>query len=213
MSQRERELYPTTAAYLLNQVLLPLKLMVPQPLVGKISLLTTNKAIRDGLVLSEISGRLLDIGCGENELVRAYRQFGGHGIGIDVYPWPGVDRVVENSGKLPFEDGSFDTITFVACINHIPNRREALHDACRVLTDNGRLVITNLAPTVSRIWHFFAFWDKDQHERGMKEGEVWGFTTAELIEMLSEAGFEVLEMARFSWGLNQLLLCAKKRWV
>jgi ubiquinone/menaquinone biosynthesis C-methylase UbiE len=34
-----------------------------------------------------------------------------------------VDYVVENSAKLPFDDASFDTVTIIAALNHIPNRK------------------------------------------------------------------------------------------
>ncbi len=46
---------------------------------------------RIAAVLPFLSGRVLDVGCGTNELLRAYR---GEGIGVDVYPWDGVDLVV-----------------------------------------------------------------------------------------------------------------------
>src|SRR5262249_54791920 len=124
----ERELYTSYFAYALNQALLPLKLLVPQPLVSKLPFLTTNREIRAGVVLRMVRGRLLDVGCGTNDLVRKYREFRGDGIGVDVYPWPNVDLVVEDTAKLPFPDNAFDTITFVACINHIPNRLEVLRE-------------------------------------------------------------------------------------
>jgi hypothetical protein len=68
--------------------------------------------------------------------------------------------------------------------------------------------LTNLRPFVSRLWHAWAFWDKDQHERGMKDGETWGFTPGELSELLSRCGWRVVERRSFSWGLNELWLCA-----
>lgn len=73
----------------------------------------------------------------------------------------------------------------MASLNHIPNREAVLREAHRLLSRGGRLVVTNLTPRLSRIWHFGAFWDKDQHERGMEEGEVWGFTHEELVELLA----------------------------
>ena len=141
MSRSERMLYSSFFSYALNQALLPLKLLIPQPVISRVPLLTTNHQIRTGMVRATVSGRLLDIGCGENQLVREIRAAGGSGIGVDVYPWPNVDQVVENTAVLPFPDRSFDTITFVACINHIPNRAEVLLEARRLLwnTNNRRM--------------------------------------------------------------------------
>jgi hypothetical protein len=45
-------------------------------------------------VLPHIHGRLLDIGCGTNDLVKSYK---GEGVGIDVYQWGDVDLVVDDS--------------------------------------------------------------------------------------------------------------------
>jgi SAM-dependent methyltransferase len=204
MSSGERDLYGSFFSFALNQALLPVKLMVPQPLISKLPLLTTNHQIRTGLVRRAVRGHLLDIGCGENHLVQQYRGAGGRGIGVDVYPWPNVDQVVEDTAKLPFADGTFDTITFVACINHIPNRTEVLREARRLLTARGRVVMTNLTPRLSRLWHRWAFWDEDQHERGMKPGEVYGFTHEELMDLLEGAGYRLVERRPFSWHLNCL---------
>jgi SAM-dependent methyltransferase len=204
MSSYERNLYNSYLTFALNQALLPVKLLVPQPIISKLPILKTNHQIRTGLVLQAVHGRLLDIGCGENYLVQQYRSAGADGLGVDVYPWPNVDRIVEDTAKLPFEDGSFDTITFVACINHIPNRVDVLREARRVLAPGGKVVLTNLTPTLSRLWHRWAFWDDDQHERGMKPGEVYGFTHEDLVALLSEAGYRLVERRPFSWHLNCL---------
>ena len=206
----QRTVYRSAAAYWLNAVVFPLKMVVPQPIIARIPGLTTNTDIRTGLVLDQARGRLLDVGCGPNLLVKAFRAKGGDGVGVDVYPWEGVDQLVEDTSRLPFEERSFDTITFVACLNHIPNRREALTEAVRLLRPGGRIVITNLRPLVSRVWHWFAFWDQDQKERGMREGEVWGFTRGQMIGMVNGAGLQVTRFFSFSWGLNQLYVCGRK---
>ena len=137
--------------YALNQALLPVKLLVPQPIVQKVPFLTTNEEIRISIVLSMASGRLLDIGCGTNELVKRYRERGGDGIGVDVHPWEGADMILENAAKLPFPDQNFDTITLIACINHIPNLIDVLREAKRLLQKRGRIIVTNLTPGFSRL--------------------------------------------------------------
>ena len=206
MSSIERPLYSSFPVYALNQVLLPFKLLVPQPLIRRIPLLKTNADIRTGLVLNAVRGKLLDVGCGTNRLVAQYRHDGGDGVGVDVYPWDGVDLIVDDTSRLPYPDASFDTISFVACINHIPNRIEVLREARRLLKPGGQVVMTNLTPRLSRLWHAWAFWDADQHERGMAEGEVWGFTHGQLLGLAATAGFELAARRPFSWGLNSLYI-------
>ena len=150
-------------------------------------------------VLPHVSGRLLDVGCGSNMLVRRY----ANGVGIDVYPWPGADVIVPDTATLQWESGSFDTITIVAALNHIPNRAAVLDECRRLLRPGGHVVITMLTPRTSRIWHWLrAPWDSDQRDRGMQPGEVYGFTTQQLLDLFKRAGFTLLSSRRFMLGLN-----------
>jgi len=118
--------------------------------------------------LSHVRGYCLDIGCGNNRLINIYRASGGKGIGIDVYPWEGVDMVLQDTRKLPFKADTFDTVTFVASLNHIPYREEVLKEVKRVLKRESLSLITTLSPLISFIWHKYTFWDRDQHKRGMQ---------------------------------------------
>jgi ubiquinone/menaquinone biosynthesis C-methylase UbiE len=155
-----------------------------------------------------ISGRLLDIGCGMNHLVRKYK----NGIGIDVYDWGDVDTVVENSAQLPFKDSEFDTVTIIAALNHIPNRKDVLWECSRVLNDNGRLIITMIPPLISAIWHKIRKpWDIDQKERGMEEDEVFGFTSKELLRIVNGNGFETVLQKRFMAGINSVYVFKKDK--
>lgn len=158
-------------------------------------------------VLPHIRGQLLDIGCGTNQLVKAYR---GKGIGVDVHQWGEVDLVVEDTAKLPFDDRTFDTVTIVASLNHIPNRAEVLVEANRILKDDGRIIITMIPPGVSRLWHFLRRpWDADQRERGMKKGETYGMTPGEVRSCLMAAGFKVLSTETFMLSINRLTVATK----
>lgn len=162
---------------------------------------------RIAAVLPHVRGRLLDIGCGTNELVKAYS---ADGVGVDVYPWQGVDQVVDDAADLPFDDASFDSGTVVAALNHIPNREQVLHEIWRVLKIDGRIIITMISPTISRIWHFLRQpWDVDQKERGMVEGEVYGLTGKDVRRLLTEAGFEMERESRFMLGLNRVTVARK----
>jgi SAM-dependent methyltransferase len=152
-------------------------------------------------VLPHIHGRLLDLGCGSNDLVRLY----SNGVGVDVHPWPGADVIVDDSASLAWEAHSFDTITIVAALNHMPNRKAVLQECRRVLRPSGQVVVTMLTPRISRLWHWIRSpWDADQRQRGMKPGEVYGFTQREVIELFASYGFALRSRQRFMLGLNRL---------
>lgn len=156
---------------------------------------------RNRLTAGMVRGRLLDIGCGDNALVKMV----GKGTGVDVHAWPGVDMVIEDAAKLPFPDDSFDTITFVASLNHIPNREDALREASRVMAPNGQILLTMIGPAISRIWHhLIRKHDADQSERGMNAGEVWGLTRSQIASLAEAMDLSVTKVIPFELGLNHL---------
>jgi len=157
-------------------------------------------------VLPLVRGRLLDIGCGRNRLVRAY----GNGVGVDVHDWGDVDFLVSDSAHLPFPDAAFETITIIAALNHMANRLEVLRECGRLMTSDGWLIISMLSPATSWVWHRLRSpWDVDQKERGMKGGEAYGFSKNELCAMAEGAGFGFLRQTRFMLGFNSLYVFRK----
>lgn len=171
--------------------------------------------VRVRRVLPHLRGRLLDIGCGSNRLVRAYRERVGASaaeasLGVDVHPWPGVDELVEDAGDLPFPDASFDTVTIIATLNHIPYRERALREVRRLLPPGGRLVVTMIPPGISRLWHALRGpWDADQSERGMTEGEVYGLTRARVRRLIESAGLTIVHEESFMLGVNRLTVAMR----
>jgi len=55
-------------------------------------------------------------------------------------------RVVDADKQLPFADASFDAVTCIDAINHLPERLRVLTDWARLLRPGGRLLFTD--PTV-----------------------------------------------------------------
>jgi SAM-dependent methyltransferase len=161
---------------------------------------TTLEAERLNHVLPEIRGRLLDIGAGANTLVKTY----GHGTGVDVFDWGGGALVVTDTAQLPFPDRSFDTIAFVACLNHIPNRREVLHEAKRLLAPGGRVVMTMINPILGGVGHAIWWYSEDKHRGGMLPGEVGGLWTRDIVAMCEAAGLRLEKHRRFVYGMNHL---------
>jgi hypothetical protein len=55
----------------------------------------------------------------------------------------------------------------------------------------------------------YAFWDKDQHQRGMREGEVFGLKDSEVEALTTKSGFLPQMKRYFSWNLNTIYLYRK----
>lgn len=154
-----------------------------------------------------ITGSLLDVGAGRNRLVREY----GSGVGVDVHDFGGEALLLPNTRRLPFADASFDTVTFVACLNHIPERREALSESWRVLREGGRVVVTMIDPILSGIGHRLWWYSEDRHRGGMRSGEVYGMWPSAVRRLLREAAFELIAEERFLYGLNRLYIGGKTK--
>ncbi|MEW5858703.1 MAG: class I SAM-dependent methyltransferase [Cyanobacteriota bacterium] len=163
---------------------------------------TTLEEERLNAVLPYIQEQLLDIGAGANNLVKRY----GKGIGVDIHDWGGGALVVEDTSQLPFEDETFDTVTFIACLNHIPYRQAALSEARRLLKRDGKLIITMINPFLGNIGHAIWWYGEDRHRGGMEEGEVGGLWKQEIVKICEAEGFRLQLHRRFVYGMNNLYL-------
>ena len=168
---------------------------------------------RVATALGRCRGWLLDIGCGTNDLARAYRARQGSAIGVDVHPWPGADVVCDTT-RLPFPDRHFDTVVMLACLNHVPRskRSKVLQEASRVLKDDGQLLITMINPVVGVVVHAIRRrYDLDQLERGIGEEETKGLWDKEVKELLAESRLRLAETIPFVFGLNRLYIADNHR--
>lgn len=182
-----------------------IRILFSHKTVSKLGL-TSLKQERINIVLKYCKGKILDIGCGEgNELIRRYQ---GKGVGVDVYPWEGVNKVCDTT-NLPFDNESFDTITLLATLNHIPEREEVLKECYRVLRKDGKILITMINPILGFVRHKLSWWDKDQYERGMVKGEVYGLWERDIGKILKKANFIYEGKIRFIFGLNKLYIGKK----
>lgn len=152
--------------------------------------------------LKVVHGRLLDIGCGANNFVRSY----GNGVGVDVAAWEGCDLVVENVANLPYKKAVFDTVSFLACLNHIPNREAAAREAYRVTRKNGTVIVTMITPRLGSFIHWLRFRnDPDHQERHIDHShELMGMSPKHVTNILTAAGYTNIKRRRFVFGLNSI---------
>lgn len=201
---------PSFLLRLYNFLFFPLRAVLPNEtyFLRKLGL-TSLKEERIQQALFLANGRLLDVGCGNNELIKRYRTLGFSGTGIDIYLRKGVD-VICDSERFVFKDEQFDTISFIASLNHCPNRKRAIQEARRVLKPNGRIIITMINPFIGFLCHKLAIKDFDQIERGMRKEEKYGLTTIYILKIFNTLGFALENHKTFVYGLNHLFVFKKK---
>lgn len=169
-------------------------------------------------VAKEVKGYCLDVGCGSrNIFVKHF--LSGRGEGIDIYPYEGLTKkqIVQDLSKFPFESNSFDSLTFIANINHIPKplRDKELSEAYRCLKKNGNIIVTMGHPLAELLVHFLVFlysWIFGQKgmdiQRGMTKDEEYYLTDKEILKLLKRASFKKIYKKKITtqWGLNQLFV-------
>jgi SAM-dependent methyltransferase len=176
--------------------------------------LTSLRAERYAAVLPQLKGRVLDVGAGDNALIRLYRKTknndaaASESVGVDVVDWGGDTLKIASSDSLPFEAGSFDTVAFVACLNHIPERIGALKEAHRVLKPGGLVVATMIGRLIGDVGHAIWWYSEDKH-RDVAESEVMGINSAEMLRLFNLAGFTQVSIKRFVYGMNYLYLATR----
>ena len=145
----------------------------------------------------EITGcAVLDVGCGDGTLTRAFRHNGAARVaGCDTDPrmiaragaqaarmGADITYAVARTEQLPFRDESFDLVTIVTVLAFVDEPDLALREIARVLKPGGRLVIGDLGKwslwALSRrvrAWLGAAIW---RAARFRSAGELRGLTRA-----------------------------------
>ena len=149
-------------------------------------------AWRTRAVLPMVQGKLVDLSCGDNRMVKRY----GGGTGVDITDHGPADVVLGDYRRLPFPDASVDTVTVVASLNYFEYPVQELKEIRRVLSPTGRLIITLTNEQALRWWHAFRRSQRSRHS--VSHGQLKNY--------LREAGFEVLSEKPFMLFLNRVYL-------
>jgi SAM-dependent methyltransferase len=97
---------------------------------------------------SDLSGRILDDGCGLGTYLEAFGPFSSHRFGLEVeieravQALPRAEGIVQARGELlPFSDESFDLVLSNEVLEHVGDDRQALAEMVRVTRPGGRLLL------------------------------------------------------------------------
>ncbi|MBI3671569.1 class I SAM-dependent methyltransferase [Candidatus Azambacteria bacterium] len=194
---------------------------------------------------------VLDFGCGNGRLLNLFAGKNVSYIGIDASDGlinaakkkfsgnlpegiNGVEFLKVDSLKLPFKDGSFDSVYSIAALHHIPTekmRLELLSEFQRTLKPEGKMVLTNwnlwqknyrnliLKYAIKKFFgqsgmdlkDVIVPW-KDQKGVVMAERYYHAFTKSELKRIVKRSGSDILEIGYFGGKNNNanIYIIAKK---
>jgi len=154
--------------------------------------------------------RVLDIGCHHGEFFEMLGDRIGPSVGLDPNaPERATSRYelrrLAFRDKLPFPDASFDVVSMLALIEHVPNRPELIRECRRVVADGGRVIVTVPRPAVDGIVLALV---RLRLAHGMSIEEHTGFDPEQLPVEFEEAGFRLVCRRRFQLGLNNVMVFA-----
>lgn len=133
--------------------------------------------------------RVLEVGCGSGGLLRLLVQAGAAAVGIDTSEL-GLQLAherndcrnlarIDESGRLPFRDASFDAIVAQHLFEHVGDAQSTLTEWRRVLRPGGRIAIATPNVRYPDPSHFA----DDDHDHV--------FSPTELSDAVKQAGFNV----------------------
>ena len=107
--------------------------------------------------------RLLDVGCGAGEMAKRIQlELGADVVAldssqrmVDLTRERGVEAVLGDIQRLPFEDGEFDCVVAGWVLYHVVDREQSIAECARVLRPGGRFVAPTLDDdNLSDLWEF-----------------------------------------------------------
>lgn len=148
--------------------------------------------------------RVLDICCGQGYLGQALLESGAETTFCDVSR-PQLDALCARLGRrvrtveadlvrLPFEDGEFDLVIGNSFLHHIQDVPAAVAEVHRVLDGGGRFIMLHEPSARANFWETFpvSLLRDTTYRSGFTD--IWQFEAERLAKVLSECGFESVQV-------------------
>lgn len=168
----------------------------------------------EGISRFKNCGRLLDVGCATGDFLKCAQEAGYECVGIEPHRKAcslarsryGFEVFSADFLNFVVADESFDIVTMIHVLEHVPDPAGALGKAWRILKHGGVLAIE--VPCLTAIWFGLL---RSRHPI-FKGSHITFFSKQTLLKSLTRAGFRVLE-ARYcgrTMSLGHLLgwLCS-----
>jgi len=149
----------------------------------------------------------LDFGCGPGTLIHLLRP-GISAVGVDIAApqlsyaekhYAGLDKqfIRVESSELPFEGGTFDSVSCVEVIEHLELdlTREILTEFIRVLKPGGKLIVTT--PNYGSLWPLIEAAVNRLSKVSYEEQHITKFDRVALYALLKDVGFSQIDVTSF----------------
>lgn len=155
-------------------------------------------------------GAILDLGCGDNRMLDAWRNPRRQVWGVDFHKHPALAdpadfHLLETDGTIPFDDGSFDLIVSRWVLEHVVSPDRFLAEVARVMRPGGMFVSLTVnakhyVSWLARLFHIAPHsWTQALIHRVLGRAHEDTFTTyyrlnsrGRMDRAARQAGFEVI---------------------
>jgi 2-polyprenyl-3-methyl-5-hydroxy-6-metoxy-1,4-benzoquinol methylase len=158
--------------------------------------------------------QLLDIGCGTGANLPMLREIvttDGHVTALDFSPLAlqfarthpasnGVTLLQGDAQRLPFEDATFDVVTMLDVLEHVPDDERTLQEVWRVLRPGGSLVFS--VPAYKQLW--------SEHDVALHHFRRYEFHA--LRKLLRDNQFKTVRLS-FAMSLMPPLAWLSRKWL
>ncbi len=133
-----------------------------------------------------LKGKVADLGCSAGSLHGMLKERKPDAIGVDVSGR--ADIICDLNARVPFNNGSVDTLIAAELIEHLENPLRFLKECRRVLKRNGRLILTT--PNTDSLLAFYAGATGSYNKE-----HLFLFNRGSMSLLLKKAGFEKYEIS------------------
>ena len=160
------------------------------------------------------SCRLLDVGCGWNaRFLKTVEPFIECGVGIDGKAPEIQDGKIKTQRavfdeSLPFESGSFDVVTMLAVLEHLAHSEKIINEIDRVLTPNGRLVLTVPSRAAKPVLEFLAYQLKVVSSEEIRDHKRY-YNVEDLLLAFGQSNLKMEKHNYFQFGMNNFCVFHK----
>lgn len=158
--------------------------------------------------------RICDLGCGYNaRFIKNMEDKIKFAYGFDVSV---NDKIQSDKIKLvqcdlnkeiELKNDQMDIVVSLAVLEHLDNSHGYLAESYRVLKSGGQLLLTTPTPFADHILKVLAFFHLIDHDEVHDHKEC--FTRKKLHDIVKEAGYSDVQVRKFEWGLNSLIIATK----
>jgi len=177
------------------------------------------KRARANAVSKFVTGNVLDIGCGDCQILNILKGKVSNYYGLDnqyYIPESTIQLVKQyhinfkfykmdiEHDTLPEFDIKFDTIIMIAVIEHLKNPKNILTQITQYLNEDGKVIITTPTSFANFIHGFGAKISLFSKEANEKHYNLYDLDLMRRI--VGKTGFTVVNYETFEFGMNQLFI-------